>query len=128
MVAILKYASRESASTIVVINGLAITAGSNPRRFAPTGSMQPISIAMSTALISVRQMVRATGIARRSKTRSFTKLAAASVSPQKIATLTSFQMTPGTSEYSISPSESPRMTVTDACPPAFQPVSISIGI
>ena len=66
MVAILKYASSERASTMVVMKGLAITAGSNPRRFAPTGSMHPMSIAISTAAISVRQMVMATGIARRS--------------------------------------------------------------
>ena len=38
----------EQASTMVVIIGLAMTAGSKPSFFAPIGSRQPTSIAMMT--------------------------------------------------------------------------------
>ena len=41
--AILKKNSSDSASTIVVMNGLAITAGSNPSRLARIGSDAPTS-------------------------------------------------------------------------------------
>ena len=43
MDATLKYSRRETASQIVVINGLAITAGSKPTRFASTGRMPPMN-------------------------------------------------------------------------------------
>ena len=49
-----KYTSKDSASTMVVIKGLAMTAGSKPRRFARTGSKQPIIMAITTAAINVR--------------------------------------------------------------------------
>ncbi len=45
MPAILKYINNEQASTIVVINGEAITAGSNPSFLANIGSVQPTSFA-----------------------------------------------------------------------------------
>ena len=45
MTAILKYINNEQASTIVVINGEAITAGSNPSFLANIGRVQPTSFA-----------------------------------------------------------------------------------
>ena len=42
---ILKYTTSDIASTIVVINGLAITAGSKPIFFANMGNEQPMSLA-----------------------------------------------------------------------------------
>ena len=38
-----KYIRIDAASTIVVISGAAITAGSNLQRFASIGSVQPIN-------------------------------------------------------------------------------------
>ena len=51
-----------TVSTMVVMNGLAITAGSKPIRFASTGSRQPKSIAISTTTTKVRLTTMATGI------------------------------------------------------------------
>ena len=45
MPAILKYISKEQASTIVVINGDAITAGSKPIFLASIGRVQPTILA-----------------------------------------------------------------------------------
>ena len=59
---------------------------------------------------------------------SFTKHAAASVSPSSIDTRNSFHKTFHMSLKVTSPRAMPRMIVTDACDPAFPPVSISIGI
>ena len=53
--AILKYINSEIASTMVVINGLAITAGSKPIFFAIIGSTHPISFATITVKNRVRQ-------------------------------------------------------------------------
>ena len=54
-VAMFKKTSSDNASTIVVMNGLAITAGSKPKRDASMGRKQPTSLAMSTTTKSVRQ-------------------------------------------------------------------------
>ena len=54
-VAMLRKTSSDNASTIVVINGLAITAGSNPKRDANIGRKHPTSLAISTTTNNVRQ-------------------------------------------------------------------------
>ena len=74
-VAIAKYITSDKASTIVVINGLAITAGSNPSLFAKTGRLHPIILAIATAAIKVRQTTAATPIPTLSNNISFTKYA-----------------------------------------------------
>lgn len=45
------YISRETASVIVVINGFAITAGSNPHFLAIIGRQQPIILRILLQLI-----------------------------------------------------------------------------
>ena len=55
-----KYTSRDRASTMVVMNGLAITAGSKPRRLASRGRVQPTIFAMTTVTPRARQMTRST--------------------------------------------------------------------
>ena len=57
--AILKYISKEQASTIVVINGDAITAGSNPILFASIGSKLPISFAITIVTTNVKHTTAA---------------------------------------------------------------------
>lgn len=59
-VAILKNTNNDRASTIVVINGLAITAGSNPNFEATTGKIQPTSFATMTVKNKVKQTTNAT--------------------------------------------------------------------
>ena len=58
--AILKYMNNETASTIVVINGLAITAGSNFNFLAIIGSEHPITLATHTVNTNVEQTTNAT--------------------------------------------------------------------
>jgi hypothetical protein len=60
LTAILKYINNDTASTIVVINGLAITAGSNFNFFAIIGREHPITLATHTVKINVEQTTRAT--------------------------------------------------------------------
>ena len=55
----------DTASTIVVINGLAITAGSNPSLFARIGSEQPTSFAITTVQRIVRLITSATRMVTR---------------------------------------------------------------
>ena len=50
-----KYTSRDRASTMVEMKGLAITAGSRRNAFAPRGSTQPTSLAMTTVTARVKQ-------------------------------------------------------------------------
>ena len=51
-----KYTSRLSASTIVVMKGLAMTAGSKPTFLAAIGSVQPTIFAMTTVSAIVKQI------------------------------------------------------------------------
>ena len=62
IVAILKKTNNDSASTIVVINGLAITAGSKPSFEASTGKVQPTNFATTTVKNKVKQTTKATNI------------------------------------------------------------------
>ena len=110
-----KYTSSDTASTIVVMRGLAMTAGSKPIFFATIGRMQPISLAEITVTTSVQQMVAATGIVRRSSRRSLTKLQAANVMLQRAATRSSFQITLKRSRKWISSSDRPRIMVSEVC-------------
>ena len=100
--AILKYIINDTASTIVVINGLAITAGSKPIFLAIIGREHPIILAIHTVNTSVIQTTNATEVPTPSIYNSFKKLAAARVIPISRATLTSFHITFNMSENSIS--------------------------
>lgn len=92
-----------------------MTAGSKPILFASRGSVQPTIFANKTVVINVRQTTSAMVIetSARLKTNNFTKFAAASVTPQRKATRSSFHIIRKISRNSISPSEIPRMTVTE---------------
>ena len=59
LVAIVKYIINDIASTIVVIKGLAITAGSNPIFFANIGSVLPTILAHNTVIIRVKHTTSA---------------------------------------------------------------------
>ena len=133
--AIAKYTSSDIASTIVVMNGLAMTAGSKPSRFASIGSVQPMTFATSTVAAIVRQTVTATitlisllFISRRSISMILPKQAAASTAPHITAVRISFQSTLNRSANCSYPSDIARITVTEDWEPEFPPVSISIGM
>ena len=85
-------------------------------------------IAITTAATRVRHTDAATSTPTLSNNSNFTKFAAESVIPQISATRISLNTTFGTSRYSISFRDNPRMTVTLAWLPALPPVSISMGI
>ena len=59
-VATWKYTSNPKASTIVVINGLAITVGSNPNFLVNNGSVHPMNLATTTIINIVKQITPAT--------------------------------------------------------------------
>lgn len=59
-VAIWKYTINDRASTMVVMKGLAITAGSKPIFFARIGNVQPIILAIRTVITNVEQTTKAT--------------------------------------------------------------------
>ena len=65
--AILKYISRDSASTVVVIKGLAMTAGSKPILLARMGIEHPTSFARTIVARSVRDTTSAISIDTLSK-------------------------------------------------------------
>ena len=113
---------------MVVIRGLAMTAGSKPIRWATIGSTQPIILAKVTVMTRVRQMIRAIRSGSLSSSISLTKLVQARVSPHRKATRISFQRAMGSSLNSISFRERPRMMETLAWEPALPPVSISMGM
>ena len=100
--AIWKYVNKLTASTNVVINGLAITAGSNPIFLASIGKVHPITFATIIAINSVEQTTIPTKTSTLSINISFKKFAITNVNPQSTATLTSFQITFKISENSIS--------------------------
>ena len=104
--------SSESASTIVVMNGDAITAGSNPIFCAIIGSEHPTIFAKNTVTISVRHTTSATMTGTLSSSIIFANPATASVAPHAKATLISFQMTLNISAHYISSRDSQRMIVT----------------
>ena len=91
--AILKYIINDTASTIVVMNGLAITAGSKPIFFASIGREHPIILATHTVNTSVIQTTNATVVVTPSIYNSFKKLATANVIPIKNDTLSSLNIT-----------------------------------
>ena len=79
--AILKYVINEIASTIVVIKGLAITAGSSFIFFASKGNIQPIISAKITVQTSVKDTTKETIISILSNNINFIKLTIAKVIP-----------------------------------------------
>ena len=124
----MKYTINDIASTIVVINGLAITAGSNPNFLANIGREQPTILAIDTVNTNVKHTTNATLVVTLSININLTKLAAAKVIPIINETLNSFHITFNKSVNSISLRDKLRIIVTLACPQALPPVSISIGI
>ena len=114
IVAKLKYTKSATASTIVVIKGDAMTAGSSPILLDTIGSVEPIIFAKSTVTTSVPHTTNATDADTLSTTWSFTKFAAAKVMPVRKATLISFHSTLKKSLNSISSSDSARIIVTEA--------------
>ena len=120
---------------MVVMKGLAITAGSKPRRLASSGNVQPTNLAMITVTHSVRHTALLTSklmlllpISIRSTSKIFTKHTTDKAMPHRMAVRNSFHMT-----LKISPSFSSsrlkaRMTVTEDWEPQLPPVSISMGI
>ena len=98
----------------MVINGLAITAGSNPNLLASIGRKLPINFAISIVTIKVKHTTKAIVILTLSISISFAKLAIAKVIPQRIATLNSFHNTLNESLYSISSNDKLLITDTDA--------------
>ena len=102
---------------------------------ASIGRVQPITLAIKTAITSVRQTTSATtafisAFPKSSPSINMTlaKLTIASAAPHRIDTLISFHMTLAMSLSSMFPSDRPRIMVADACPPALPPVSMSIGM
>ena len=123
-----KYIKRDTISTIVVTNGLDITAGSSLSFFAITGSIHPTSFAQTIVMSSVRQTARAIGTVLPSINTNFKKLQTDNVMPHNKDTRNSFHKMIGRSRKETSPKEIPRITVTDAWLPALPAVFISIGI
>ena len=62
VVATPKNTRSDTASTIVVMHGLDITAGSNPHFLAKIGNVQPITFAKIISINSVIQTARSTRI------------------------------------------------------------------
>ena len=101
LTATLKYTSNAKASTIVVINGLAITAGSNPNFLAPIGKIEPTNLAITTVIAKVIHTARATGTETLSISNSLTKLQTDNTIEQRNATLNSLNTTLNISLNSI---------------------------
>src|SRR5574344_152707 len=110
--AIPKYTSRLKASTIVVINGLAITAGSNFSFLANKGNVEPITLANITVITKVKQTTPAIFMLTPSINNILAKLASANVTPHKTATLISFHTIFNKSLSSISFKYNLRIIVT----------------
>ena len=127
--------SRLTASVMVLMSGLAITAGSMPIFSASMGSVQPTHLANMTTKTIVTLTVSATSTvtsgfesSRRSTSSIFTKLTAARQTPLSTATRSSFQMTPTMSPGSVSPMDRLRMTAVELCEPELPPVPMSMGM
>ena len=101
--AILKYINNETASTIVVINGLAITAGSKPIFFAIIGRVLPTIFAHNMVIISVKHTIKAIVTDTLSINNNLIKFAIAKVIPISIATLISLNITLNIAKKRIKP-------------------------
>ena len=101
------------ASTMVVIKGLAITAGSKPIFFANIGREDPTVFAIITVINNVLLTISDILNPTLSNNISLEKLTIARVKPLSIATLDSFQRTLKISLNSSSCNDSPRIMVTD---------------
>ena len=100
------------------MSGFAITAGSNPIFPAIRGRLAPTSFAIIIVPTRVSDITKAIqnafGVPLRSNSINLIKFAAASVTPQRNATLNSFHQIRSRSLNSTSPSESARITDTEA--------------
>lgn len=111
-----------------------MTAGSKPSFLASRGREQPTIFATMTVASNVIETTAFAAMEtplpkmRLSTSNILTKLQAERTIPHARATRISFQTILRTSRSSISPVAIPLMTVTDACPPLFPPVSMSIGM
>ena len=116
-----QYNIKDKASTIVVINGDATTAGSNLTFFAKRGSEQPTNLAITTVKAKARETIKLLNAVYPSYPNSklsininLPKQAMPSVTPINIETLISFHITLKTSFVDNSFNASERITVTDA--------------
>ena len=123
-----KYTSSDTASTIVVMSGLAMTAGVEADLLRDHRQDAANQLGRDNRDHQRAADGRRHRIVRRSSRRSLTKLQAASVMLQRAAIRSSFQITLKRSRKWISSSDRPRIMVTEVCEPEFPPVSISIGI
>ena len=112
-----------------------MTAGSTPIFSAIIGSRLPTTFANMTTNTIVQQTVAATGIvtamlpsSSRSTSSILIKLAAASETPHKNATRSSFQITRSASDGEVSPSDRLRMIAVDDWLPELPPVPMSMGM
>ena len=109
------------------MKGEAIRAGSRPTFCTPSGSIQPISLAMTTAASRVTAI--STPIMKSPYMIQIrTPLTTASTTPTSSATRNSFQTTRRISLGSISPRAMPRIIRVLDWLPQFPPVSISMGM
>ena len=115
-----KYTKRDTASTMEVIKGLAMTAGSRPMALATRGSTAPTSYASSTVTNKARQttasmtrVIRGLPKSSRSTSQIYPKHTMARARPQITAVRISFQITRGRSEKCSSPRLRARITVTE---------------
>ena len=113
---------------MVVIIGLAMTAGSRPRRLAPIGSRQPTDEAITMASISVTETIRLMTTVVPEKIIMRRKLTAASAAPHTTPTRASFHRTRSQSPSSTSPSAMLRMMVTEVWLPELPAEPVSIGM
>lgn len=113
-----QYIIKANASTIVVIKGLATTAGSSLTTFASSGSTQPITFAKTMLSKQTRDITPAslmeTGEKSLSKSMILAKHITAIDIPIISETKTSFKSTLNTSLNLKSSTAIARITVTDA--------------
>ena len=104
----------DTASTIVVINGLAITAGSRFTLFAKIGRHAPASFATIIVTISERETTIEIATPALSISITFANATIAKVTPHKRETRNSFQSILKILPIRISPSDRLLIMVTDA--------------
>lgn len=126
-VAMLKNINTDNVSTIVVISGAAIIAGSSFNFFAIIGNIHPNSFAIITVQISVTPTTKAI-FASWYCNIILTEFAIDNTIPTTIATLISFQIALKISFVVISFIANPLIIRVEVCEPQFPPVSIIIGI
>ena len=124
----MKYNVSATASTIVVISGPAIIAGSNLIFFAIMGNTPPTTFANTTIKNKVKQTVIETNKSVLSIKYILKKLTEDKINPTMQLTRSSFHKTLRISLVLMSPNAKPLIIKVEDWEPAFPPVSINIGI